>query len=148
MNARDSILIRRDVEEVFSIVKDVENYGKFSPSYEGAQVLVREGNNLTVERTAKILGKRMRWTSEAEIGERTVTFKQSRGPLKGMVTQWNVEREDSATRVTILHDHRFPIPLVGGFLSAKIVYPLIVKKMARRILANMKRALEMEVEGG
>lgn len=143
MREEESISVAKGADEVFATVARVEDYGSFSSQYRSTRLLSRDDGRIVLERKARVAGLPMRWISEATVGPKRVTICQTKGPLKGMRTEWRVEPEGQGSKVTITHELRLRFPFQP---LEKIVYRLIIRKMAKTILSNVKLHLERPSE--
>ena len=142
MYSEDSIVIRAELPRVFAVAEQIEKYGDFIPSYKGVKILERGENSMTLERTARIMGKEWRWVSKAQIKKNeAILFDQVSGVLKGMHTEWRLQAVPEGTKVVISHDFSSNLPLLGCLLE-KLVYNLAIKDIANTVLVNMKQHLE------
>lgn len=144
MQAEESIFIARGADEVFAAVARVEDYGSFSPQYRGTRVLEQGNGRLVLERRARVAGLPLRWLSEARVeAPGKVSIRQIEGPLQGMRTDWAVQPQGEGAKVTLAHQFclRFPFRAME-----RIIYNLILRKMARTMLSSIKSHLE-SVEG-
>lgn len=143
MIIKDSILIRKKLQDVYKVARDVENQHKFIPGYSPAKILERKDNsNMTIERTAVVDGKIMNWKSTAEfVTDDAIRFVQIEGALKGMKIDWKFRESGEGTEVEIVHDFNLNIPLVGWLAERFVARPKI-EKITRNVLAGLKSRME------
>lgn len=145
MRSEESIFIDGEPEEVFTTVARVEDYGSFCPRYRGTRVIKQSDQWLVLERRARVAGLPVRWVSEATIeAPGRVNIRQMEGPLKGMRTEWKVERQGEGTKVTITHDLRLGFPFRP---LETLIYRLIIRNMAQSVLIGIKSHFEKAGKG-
>ena len=138
----DALYIGASPERVFAIASDIEGYSTLIPEYRSSRIVSSGPEGTIVEREGKVLGVRTRWTSLARIcGKDRVEFRQLKGLLRGMETTWRLLPEGEGTRLSIVHRYDPALPL-GDLLAEHVVHRLIVRPLARKILASIKRRLE------
>jgi ribosome-associated toxin RatA of RatAB toxin-antitoxin module len=140
MITKDVIVIDEDLNKVYSIASDIDKQHEFIPGYKPSKIIGRtEEGALIVERTAEIDGKEMKWQSSAEfIENKAINFKQLEGKLKGMDIIWEFESVDEGTKITIEHDFKLNIPVIGWLAERYIAKPKI-DKITRGVLEGLKK---------
>ncbi len=147
MQIHNTILILSSPEAILEAAYHVERWPALLPHYRWVKVLREEGNRRTVQMAARrgiipIKWTALQWKDEAA---QKVYFRHLRGPAKGMEVVWEMEGlagPTGETRVTIHHDLRYPIPLLGSLLAHTVIGPLFIAPTASRTLRSFKRILE------
>ncbi|MFH1562292.1 MAG: SRPBCC family protein [Nitrospirota bacterium] len=139
----NSILIKADMNRVFSVAADMEKYPEFIPSYKEVKVVSREGNKMIVERIGQVGKKAVKWKSCVTIEpNKSIKAEQLEGPIKGMQIQWLFENTKDGVQITLTHDFEYKkIPLIGNLIG-KLIVARIVKKMAEETLKGIKGRAE------
>ena len=142
MRLEESVLIEVPPATVYERAADLEGYSDLADEYRESRVLSRDGDSAVVERMARIAGLPFTWRSEVTFAApERVEFRQISGPLRGMRTVWTIAPESDGTRLSIVHDLT-PAPGPVGNALAAVIYRLFVKKLALKILANLKATVE------
>jgi len=143
IRTEDSIDIAVSPEECYRLVSDIEAYARLMPDYSNTRVVAREGNSITMEKTASVRGLRFTWTSVGtpEPPDR-VRYRWIRGILRGMETIWTVTPAEEGCQLEIVHQIHWPWWLGGNLIARGVIYPLFVHGMAQKTLRLVKQALE------
>ncbi len=143
VHREDSILINQDITKVFAVAKDIERLSGFISEYKGLKIIRQEGNTMILEAKIKILGLTISYTSTGVIKDNeSIKYEQIKGPLKGLQTEWRFEKTTQKTKLSIVHDINFRLPLSN--LVEEWVYNTFIKKLATEVLSGMKKELEKE----
>lgn len=139
----NSILIKADLNRVFSVAADMEKYPEFIPSYKEVKVVSREGNKMIVERIGQVGKKTVKWKSCVMLEpNKSIYAEQLEGPIKGMQIQWLFEDTRDGVKITLTHDFEYKkIPLIGSLIG-KLIVAKIVKQMADETLKGIKIKVE------
>ncbi len=142
MITQDFIVIKKRLPEVYKTAQDIKNQHEYIPGYKPSKIIeTKEDGRLIIERTAEMDGKIMKWKSMAEFDEnKTIKFEQLEGKLKGMKINWLFEETGEETKVTIIHDFKLKIPLLGWFAERFIAKPKI-DRITRNVLTGLKNKL-------
>ncbi|MHB9155826.1 MAG: type II toxin-antitoxin system RatA family toxin [Endomicrobiales bacterium] len=142
MITRDSMFIRAALPDVYACARDLEKQHEFIPGYMPAEVTVTDAGETVVTRAAEIDGKTMRWRSRVFFRENvSIGFEQIEGRLKGMKIEWLFEQAPGGTKVTIVHDVRLKVPLLGRVIERLAVKP-VIDRLTAGVLAGLKRRME------
>lgn len=142
MITKEQIIIRKQLSQVYETAQALERQHEFIPGYKPAIVTKTPDGTTTVQRTAVINGKEMKWISSVEFEQgRTIRFKQIEGRLKGMLIEWLFEEVPEGTRLTITHNLHLNIPLIGWLAER-----LIAKPSIDRLTANVLHGLKDKME--
>lgn len=139
----DSIVIRKPVDEVYQRVCDVESHPKLMTYFRECKIIKKDGNKITVNRVAEIGGKIRSWVGEITFKpeKKSFDFKQIDGPLKGMTGEWACEPTSEGTKLIILHNINFNIPIFGKLVELYVANKF-VSKSARDGLKSIKNIIE------
>jgi len=140
-----SILIQGNIQRVFEIVQDVENYSQFMPQFKKAKIYPINENKFMVERIFNILHIPFKWKSLVIIKKNeSIKFEHIEGILKGMRTDWLFERVNGKIKITTTHELTIKTPVIGNMIGKFIIWNLVIKKRANKMLENLKKKIESE----
>ncbi len=139
----DSILISKDLTSVFQVARDIENLSNFIPEYKNVKCLDGKNEEIILEAKIQLLGLiPTTFISSGVIKENeSIKYKQIKGPVKGLQTEWRFEKIDKKTKLSIIHDLNIKIPLIGRLIE-RLVYALFLRNLAKEVLLCMKKKLE------
>ena len=148
MHKENSILIKAPQERIFEAASDLSRWPDFLPHYRWIHYLEKsEGKNLVV------MGARrgwipIQWTSEQVIDHNLgeVRFHHLKAFTKGMDVVWKFKQTAEGVEVTIVHDLKPTIPLIGSFITERIIGDFFIHYVAAQTLKFMK--LHLEADGG
>jgi hypothetical protein len=113
------------------------------PHYRYIRLLSAGEKGEIVRMAASRSGIPIAWTSEFWVDERALElhFFHLEKWTKGMKVVWTLTPTGDGTRVEIIHDLRFRVPLFG-WLAEPIIGGFFIENIARRTLATFKQLLE------
>lgn len=124
---------------------DLPRWPSFLPHYRWVRVLEQDGERQTVDMACWRTGIPLRWRSHLWVrkDQRRMLFRHIAGPARGMQVEWTLREEGETVTVTIRHDLSLEVPIVRTALGQWVVGEVFVDAVARRTLAHLKRAVEM-----
>ncbi len=136
--------IRAPLAVVFDLARDVERWPELLPAYRWCRVLERTQDRLTFAMAGCIRGWPARWVAvqEADASARRIVFRHLRGITRGMRVEWRFEPDGEDTKVVLVHDLVLPWPLVGRWVTERIVGPVFLDFIARRTLEAVQARAE------
>lgn len=136
-------------EAVFALAQDVEAWTALLPEYRWCRVLERTPGRLVFAMGGRVRGWPARWVAvqEADPARGRITFRHVGGLTTGMWVEWRLARAGRAVEVEIVHDLVLQWPLVGRWVSDRIVGPIFIDHIARRTLAAVKARAEAAAGG-
>lgn len=143
----NSIIINEKLDKVFKVVQDIEKYPDFIPEFKSQKILTKEDNKIVIERTVKVLGLPFTWISNGIIKKNeSIKFEQIKGLLKGMSTEWIFEPIEERTKIKVIHtlDLKIPFPIIKDIIGRFLIWDIFIKKIANKILENLKKKIELE----
>ena len=135
-------LIKGQIDDIYSIVKNMEAYPGFMHDLESVEIIER-GNDYTVSHwVSNVDGRRIVWTERDTFfdDENRIVYKQTEGDLKKMEGEWRLKNSDDAVEVVLAVDFEFGIPMIAGLLNP------ILKKKVRDNSENMLAAVKAQIE--
>jgi ribosome-associated toxin RatA of RatAB toxin-antitoxin module len=136
---------------VFELAHDVSRWPQQLPHYR--QVTVHSRNNGHVKATMRavrpiwrfglpVWWRAEQWADPSNPDDLQLRFEHYGGATTGMHVTWHIRPTDEGARVTIEHDFRRWLPLLGDQLFPRIVDRLFVRPIAGRTLSTFKRLAE------
>ncbi len=147
MDRRDEVIIDADIQTVFKLGSEIENWPQLLPHYRSVDILKREGNRYMAKMRATRSGIPVSWTclQERDAAIPRIFFRHIGGFTRGMEVFWTfTQREDGAIVVRISHDFRkgWAPELFDRFVSDTIVGDFFVGNIAGKTLNAIKRIAE------
>lgn len=138
----EQIYIEGDIEAVYAIARDMENYPRYMTDVESVTVLARDGDNTTTEWVTDIEGTPIVWTEidEFDHAAHRIRYRLIEGDLDKFEGEWRFDRMGNGTLVVLGVDYDFGIPnlteLIGPTLEVK------VRENSQMMLRSMKLHIE------
>ena len=138
---------------VFELARDVSRWPAQLPHYREVTIQSRNGSHLTAKmRATRPLGplgvpvgwRSEQWSDESDADDLRLRFIHIGGATRGMDVTWHFKPTDGGCRVTIVHDFRRHLPLLGDEVFPLVVDRLFVRPIAGRTLATFKRLAEAD----
>lgn len=137
-----SIVIRADPDEVYAVVKDMEQYPLFMRDVEKVKIIERKDRCTVTEWVANVEGTPIYWTEEDRFDDenRTVLYHLIEGDLDKFEGSWRLIPTQEGTLVILGVDYDFGIPslsdLIGPTLDIK------VRENSEMMLQGIKEKVE------
>lgn len=138
----EQIYIEGDIDAVFAIARDMENYPQYMSDVESVTVLERNGDSTVTEWVTNIEGTPIVWTEVDEFDQAAyrIRYRLIEGDLDKFEGEWRFDRVDRGTRVVLGVEYDFGIPnlteLIGPTLEVK------VRENSQMMLLSMKQHIE------
>jgi ribosome-associated toxin RatA of RatAB toxin-antitoxin module len=145
LHTATSILIKAPREEIFAVVSDLARWPERLPHYRHIRFLEKTPRGDIVEMAARRSGIPIAWTSEYWSDARSLElhFLHLANWTKGMKVVWTLTPTRDGTRVEIVHNLRFRVPLLA-WLAEPIIGGFFIEHVATQTLATFKTLLEAE----
>jgi ribosome-associated toxin RatA of RatAB toxin-antitoxin module len=119
-----------DVDKVFSIISDFENYPKFMENIKTVKILDSTDGESMSHWTAELDGRIFKYTERDVLKpeENRIEFELVEGDLKEYGGFWQLEKTDGGTSVTLNVHLELGIPMLAMFLN-----PIIQRKLQENI---------------
>lgn len=138
-------VIKGNIDEVFSVAKNVEKYSEFIPQFKETRIIREDGNKIIMERKVKIGWLHSNWQSEMVTEEnKCIRFVHLSGLLKGMKTKWRFKDTGKEVKIKVLHNFEIRIPIVGRIMEF-VIWNIFIKKTAKAMLKKMKERVEGKI---
>jgi coenzyme Q-binding protein COQ10 len=128
-------------EPIYRLLADMERFPEFMHSVESLTVLERGDAFTVTEWVARLQGARFRWVERDEFEPNRITFRQVSGDLKQFEGAWELEPDGEGTRVRLVTEFEFGMPMLAALLNPVARVALRDNGMA------MLRAVRDQVEG-
>jgi len=143
-----SIIIKGDIEKVYSLARAVEEFPKFMPDVKSVTVLERneDGSRVIAEwvGVVKEFKLTVRWVEEDiwDHDAKTCDFNMLEGDYKSYSGRWTFTSVDGGTRFDSVVDYEYEVPLIGPLIKN-----LIFRKMKENV-DNILAAIKTRAECG
>ena len=146
MQTVNQIRIHGDPDRIFALAANIQDWPRILPHYR--YVIVEEQSELykTARMGASRDGLPVKWRARQELlpDERRIRFQHVGGITRGMDVEWRIDPERDSVLVTIHHELRYPIPLLGPLFAEYVVGRLFVHNIAGKTLQCIKQIAESE----
>ena len=138
-------------EHFFALARDVSRWPQLLPHYRAVRVEARRGDRLLARMTAvrrfgpvpvPVSWRAEQWSESSDPGDLRLRFRHVRGVTRGMEVTWHIRRQSQGCRVTIEHEFRRPLPLLGPDVLPGLVDRFFVRPIATRTLRTFKALAE------
>ena len=147
MHRSNTITINGDLQTIYRLGAQIENWPSLLPHYRYVDVLWQDGNRMVARMGASRDGLPVSWMCYQERfpDEPRVTFRHIDGFTRGMEVAWTFQQHDDGTvTVRIAHAFRKGWPVLDRFVSAKVVGEFFVAAIAGKTLEQVKLLAEAE----
>lgn len=146
MQTQNSVTMAGDLEQIVGLAADTERWPEILPHYRWVTLLDGGGDRKVIEMAARRGWIPVKWRAIQEIDRGgptpVIRFRHIWGQTKGMDVAWTFEPTPDHVIVSISHDFRPPWPVVGNFVSERIIGPQFVEAIAGKTLATIKGIVE------
>lgn len=129
-------------EEIYPILKKMEQYPDFMEDLVSVTVIERNGNTTVTKWVSNVDGRIIKWTELDTFDDENlhIAYSQIEGDLKKMQGEWILTPVPEGTEIKLTVDFEFGIPMIAGLLNP------ILKKKVRLNSENMLKAIKERVE--
>ncbi|WP_312517523.1 aromatase/cyclase [Anaerospora sp.] len=129
-------------EEIYPILKKMEQYPDFMEDLVSVTVIERNGNTTVTKWVSNVDGRIIKWTELDTFDDENlhIAYSQIEGDLKKMQGEWILTPIPEGTEIKLTVDFEFGIPMIAGLLNP------ILKKKVRLNSENMLKAIKERVE--
>lgn len=141
-----SIIIKGDIDKIYNLAKNMEEYPKFMPDVETVKILERGENKTITEWITNVEGTPITWKEEDifDNPNKIISYRLIEGDLDKFEGAWKFSKTQDGVRVTLGVDYDFGIPslteLIGPTLEIK------VKENSQMMLSGLKNMIEKKSE--
>jgi ribosome-associated toxin RatA of RatAB toxin-antitoxin module len=148
MRSEIDITINGDLQHIYKIGSEIENWPNLLPHYRSVKVLWQDGNRMVAKMAASRDGIPVSWMcwQERLPDEPRIIFKHIGGFTRGMKVAWEFEQHDDLVTVRIVHDFKkgWPVEPFDRFVTEKIVGEFFIHNIAGKTLAMVKLLAEAD----
>ncbi len=146
MQKENSIIIKTARSRIFETAADLSQWPRILPHYRWVRYLAKSPRKNVVVMAAKRGWIPITWTSEEEIDRDRfeVRFHHLKAFTKGMDVVWSFKEADEGVLVTISHELKPTIPIIGKFVADRIIGDFFIHYVANETLKHMKLYLESD----
>ena len=143
MHTGNSVLIKAPREQIFALVSDLSRWPELLPHYRCIQKTGRGEKGDIVIMAANRSGIPISWTSEywTDPSNLELHFLHLKKWTKGMKVVWTLTPTRDGTRVEIVHDMHFRVPLLA-WLAEPIIGRFFIEHVANKTLSTFKAYFE------
>jgi ribosome-associated toxin RatA of RatAB toxin-antitoxin module len=144
MHTENSALIHADPRSVYELAAEVARWPELLPHYRWVRVLAEDGDLRLVEMAARRGAIPVWWCAEQRLypAALRIIFRHVRGLTSGMDVEWTFVPVGDDVLVTIRHDLRLGLPVLGGIIAERIIGPYFVHHIAGKTLHRIKQVAE------
>ena len=146
MQTTNSIVIRGDVDRIYDLTANIQDWPELLPHYRYVRVEEQSELHKIAAMGASRNGFPVRWRCRQELvpEDRRILFKHIGGITRGMEVEWRLEPGPEGVKVTIFHELRYAVPLLGPMFAEYIVGRLFVHNIAGKTLKCIQKKVEAE----
>ena len=146
MHKENSIVMSSPRRRVFEAASDLSRWPVILPHYRWVHYIEKSPRKNLVVMSARRGWIPVRWTSEQVIDRdrEEVRFYHLKAFTKGMKVVWSFKDTVEGTRVTIAHDLKPTIPIIGGLIADYVIGNFFIHYIAGQTLKHMKLHIEAE----
>jgi coenzyme Q-binding protein COQ10 len=126
-------------DQVYELLSRMEDFPQFMSSLESLQVVERGDGYTVTDWVARLQGARFHWMERDEFLPDRIVFQQTSGDLKVFEGEWRLEAVPEGTRVTLVTDFEFGIPMLASLLNP--VARVVLRDNSRAMLEAIARRL-------
>ncbi|MGC8487754.1 MAG: type II toxin-antitoxin system RatA family toxin [Clostridia bacterium] len=102
---------------IYEVLAASERFPEFMKSVESIRVVDRGDGFAITEWVARLRGARFRWVERDDFRENRIDYQQLEGDLKQFEGAWELYPEDGGTRVRLVTDFEFGLPMLSSLLN-------------------------------
>ena len=153
MRTSISVNVAAPSARVFELARDVTRWPELLPHYRRVSVHARRDDHVVAQMIAvraigplsvPVTWRAEQWSDDSDPDDLTLRFRHVRGVTRGMDVTWHIRPDgaEGGARVTIVHDFRRPLLLLGADALPYIVDRLFTRAIAERTLRTFKSIAE------
>lgn len=143
LSTEASIIIKADLNKVFNLARNIEQFPQFMPNIEKVTVLERYDNRTISEWVTNIEGTPILWKQEEIFDEKAkiIYYRLLEGDLDCFEGEWLFTKcGNNATKVTLSVNFDFGVPFLTQLMGTTL--QMKVKENSQIMLDAMKQKLE------
>ncbi|REJ36621.1 MAG: cyclase [Bacillota bacterium] len=138
-----SKLIKGSRDQIYDLLKRVEEYPEFMADVESIRVLERDQHSSLSEWVTRLEGRRLRWVERETYhdDQYRMVYRMTEGDLKQFEGEWRLEETTEGTLVTLTCQFDLGIPMFAALLNP------IARIKVKENVESMLEGLRQKVEG-
>lgn len=139
-----NIFIKGDIDEIYSMAKEMEAYPDFMKDVESVKVIARDKNKTLTEWVTSVDDTPIYWKEEDLFDDqaRSISYQLVEGDLDKFEGRWSFEENGDGTNVTLTVDYDFGVPMLAELIGPTLDQK--VRENCEMMLDGMKRKVERE----
>jgi ribosome-associated toxin RatA of RatAB toxin-antitoxin module len=138
-------------ERVFELAHDIARWPELLPHYRKVSIRSRNRGRVLAQMFAvrqvgrvaiPVTWRAEQWSDASDAADLRLHFRHVRGVTRGMEVTWHIRPHGGGARVSIEHDFRRPLPVLGPEILPALVDRLFVRPIAGRTLASFRALAE------
>jgi ribosome-associated toxin RatA of RatAB toxin-antitoxin module len=152
MHTSISVTVAAPPARVFELARDITRWPELLPHYRRVSVHARRDDRVVAQMVAvrrvgpigiPVTWRAEQWSEGTDPNDLRLRFRHVRGVTRGMDVTWHIRPDRAgACVVTIVHDFRRPLPLLGADTLPFVVDRLFTRAIAGRTLSTFKSLAE------
>lgn len=150
MKTLDECVVHAPVADMFSVVRDVEDWPALLPHYRYVRFRSRSTDGggvveMSANRPFGVANWPTWWLSEMSVDDAkpSVRFRHIGGVTTAMDVEWSLTSVNEGTHVRLVHVWDGPRwPLIGALAATAVIGPVFIHGIASRTLAGLARYAE------
>jgi ribosome-associated toxin RatA of RatAB toxin-antitoxin module len=151
MHTEVSIDMQADPRDIYQLAGDISRWPALLPHYRKVTVhsLIRGRRRATMSAVRRfgplsipVWWRSEQWSDDADPRDLQLRFHHVGGATRGMDVVWHIRPTQTGSHVSIEHDFRRALPLLGDQAFPRIVDRLFVRPIATQTLATFKSLAE------
>lgn len=145
MHTGNSVLIKAPREQIFALVSDLSRWPEVLPHYRYIRKVGPGEKGDIVIMAATRSGIPISWTSEFWTDQNNLElhFLHLKKWTKGMKVVWTLTPTRDGTRVEIVHDMHFRVPILA-WLAEPVIGRFFIENVAHKTLSTFKQYFERQ----
>lgn len=136
---------------VFELARHLERWPELLPHYRSVRVERRAGDRVLARMVAvrafgplpfPVSWRAEQWAESTDPADLRLRFRHVRGVTRGMEVTWHIRPDGTGCSVTIEHDFRRPLPLLGTEFLPRLIDRWFIRPVAGRTLRTFKALAE------
>lgn len=154
MQTTNTIVIKGTAAQVFALAAELKDWATILPHYAFMKVVEQSPTHKIADFGAQrefdcgLFRWQFpcRWRARQELfpDENRITFKHIKGITRGMWVEWRMTEANGETTVTIYHELRYGVPILGALFAKYVVGGMFVHPIASRTLRTFQERIEAQ----
>ncbi|MDA8193327.1 MAG: aromatase/cyclase [Thermaerobacter sp.] len=127
-------------DSMYQVLCDFTRFPDFMKNVDSVTLREKGDGYAVSEWVTRLQGARFQWTERDEFfpADRRITYRQLQGDLKTFQGYWQLEETARGTRVTLVTEFEFGIPMLAALLNP--VAKIAIRENAREMVRSLATA--------